>query len=373
MKVEVITEFDDFLNLEGPWNDLLKTSGNDIVFLTHEWFHCWWLGYKQGRKLYILVIKENEKIIGIVPLLLTDDYYRRRLKVKKICFLESGITPRVDFISSAERKADVIRTTIEYLLENNRLWDMAKFNKILSTLDTYNSLNDTLINKSVFFGVTQSLLTPFISTDSDWDSYYADRSRKFRKVMRNKINRIKRQGKFEVQRIRDKDELEKNLPIIFKISKNSWKATEKTSIPNIAEQLVFYKKLTSLGGQRGWINIWLLKCNNKPIAFEYHLRYKGKAYSIRADYDDEYKDLSPGSFLEYNIIRNLFEDPEVIEYDFCGDNYQYTLNWTTTIKEHVDFLIFNATRYSRLLGFTEYKIIPPLRRIKDLNSSRKQL
>jgi len=74
MEVEVITNFSEFLALEGIWNDLLKHSDNDTVFLTHEWFRCWWLGYGDGKQLFILLVKNKGEVIGIAPLILTPGW-----------------------------------------------------------------------------------------------------------------------------------------------------------------------------------------------------------------------------------------------------------------------------------------------------------
>jgi len=244
---------------------------------------------------------------------------------------------------------------------------MAVLRKIVTDSENYKVLRDELSKRSIPFLTQKALQTPFILIDSSWEDYYAARSVKFRKVMRNKINRVKRQGSFNIEKISEKKELEKVLPVLFKISAKSWKSKENLPLSYKEKETAFYKNFTEVGGENGWIDVWLLKINGKPAAFEYHLRYEKKIYSIRADYDEEYRDLSPGSFLEYNIMKSLFENSQIKEFDFCGESYQYTLNWTNTIKSHTTFVIFNnSILFSRVLGFTEGKIVPPLRKLRKV-------
>ena len=95
MHIRRISNYTDFLSLKEDWNKLLKESGNDSIFLRHEWFDCWWRShaetYEDAQNLSILLIEDKGKCIGIIPLKTSRVQYRG-LKVKKLGFLESGLS-----------------------------------------------------------------------------------------------------------------------------------------------------------------------------------------------------------------------------------------------------------------------------------------
>lgn len=165
----------------------------------------------------------------------------------------------------------------------------------------------------------------------------------------------------------------KALPIIFDISKQSWKAGLKQSIADITEYSALLHYFTDEASKKGWINIWLLKDSDEYIAYEYHLNYNEKLYPIGADFDERFRRLSPGSILEYHIIKSLFEDPQVTQYNTCAHNYKYLRNWTDIIEPHVDIEIFNSKALPLFLYSLEYKLLPRLRQVPLFQQAKSHL
>jgi CelD/BcsL family acetyltransferase involved in cellulose biosynthesis len=152
---------------------------------------------------------------------------------------------------------------------------------------------------------------------------------------------------------------------MFEVSSKSWKAREGNSILDDPRAEAFYRNITEQMGKKAMVELWLVRHDGKAIAFEYHLRHQNTAYPIRADYDEEYRHLSPGSVLEYQVIKSLFENPEVYGYNSCGHTYDYLMKWATQTREYVDFQIFNSKAYSRNLFRLESRMIPAVRKARD--------
>ena len=64
MITEEVKDFNEFLNLEEDWNRLLKKSSFNTVFLSHEWFKCWWQAYGKDKQLFIITVTEDKELIG---------------------------------------------------------------------------------------------------------------------------------------------------------------------------------------------------------------------------------------------------------------------------------------------------------------------
>jgi hypothetical protein len=364
MKIEVISTIQGFFSLADQWNSLLKKSSTDRVYLTHEWFHCWWNAFGNDKRPLILLIKEKEQVMGIAPLLVAAVNYRNILKIKEVSFWGNEVTPHIDVICYPGSEQMVIEAIIEYLFKNTVEWDVFKLAKISDNSRTYDILSKILNTRHVTFKIDKSVQSPFLNINTDWETYYTTRTTKFRKGMRNKINRINKQGTCQVEKISDPRKLAEMLPVIYKISNRSWKQQVNACIHSDKKQAVFYRELTEIGGEKGWINLWLLKFNGEYIAFEYHLEYGGIIHVLRGDYDETFKKISPGSCLEFYIIKHHFEQLKKIEYDFCGDNYQYMLNWTDDVRDHISLRMFNKKLVSRTVSIIDCMLIPYLRKTK---------
>jgi hypothetical protein len=117
------------------------------------------------------------------------------------------------------------------------------------------------------------------------------------------------------------------------------------------------------------VELWILYCGDVPVAFEYHLNYHGVTSPIRADFDETYRELSPGAHLEYMILLSLFQASErpVREYNTCADAYSYELRWTSQIRPHKKLWVFKKSCYGSILH-----LIALLRRL-ETRKERKTL
>ncbi len=362
MQIEVVSEYDDFIGLQDMWNNVLSRSRNNVVYLTHEWFQCWWRSFGEGRKLFVLLAKEDGETIGIAPFCLKKTTYRNLVTINEMGFCANGISSCVDFIVVKNREQAIIQLVMEYLLDHRQLWDILRLERICTESPTNGILKTVLDKVKLPSRTTEGARSPCMCTDGEWQTYLARRSRKFRSCMRYKLNRVKRLGDVVIERIEDGKDLNRCLSTIFDVSSKSWKHGVGTSIPQRPDQVTFYKYITESLGEKGWVRIWLLKYQDGCIAFEYQLVYNGIVYPIRADFDEEYHSISPGSFLEYNIINGAFDDPCIRKYDFGGTNYKYKLDWTPLVREHVNVAVFNNRLVSRSLGWTERRLVPALKR-----------
>jgi CelD/BcsL family acetyltransferase involved in cellulose biosynthesis len=359
MQIKVIDNFQDFLNLENSWNRLFEKSSEHRVYLTFDWFRCWWEAFGGDKQLFILTIAEDDDIILISPLCITEDKIRG-FKIKKLSSIANGVSPSWDFIG-AHSNGTPLGLLVEKIFSQKDFWDVVEFQKINKSSMTYNLLSKILEKRD--YGIMESIKSPQIEVNGTWDDFLSKRSVRFRKALRNKINRAEKSGDLNIVKVNKKEDLKEALQDVFLVSSRSWKETQRTSITSSVKAETFYRKATDLMGNKEWVEIWTLKKGDLPIAFEYHIKYKDIVYPIRADYDETYRDLSPGSLLEYTILKDIFTNKTQKVYDSCGHTYKYLLNWSTKLNEYYNFYVFNPNIKSHFLSELEFKLIPFLRKI----------
>ena len=69
MRVIEVNKYSDFLALEEKWQDVLEKCNYYTVFSTWEWLSIWWKHFGKGKRLVLLLAEENDKIVGIAPLM----------------------------------------------------------------------------------------------------------------------------------------------------------------------------------------------------------------------------------------------------------------------------------------------------------------
>jgi len=363
LRLTVVTTIKEFESLRGAWNGLLYNSTSIVIHLTHEWFKSWWESFHQNNDLRIIIISDHDnQLIAIAPFMVTDSSYRG-IHIKKICFMSNGHSPFANFIIKEDKIAESIQAIFSYL-ETFQDWHMIEFRKLNSSDPVYESVLDYLKESKCLYGIKRNIETPFIVIDSDWDTFLRSRSTKFRKVLRNKINRVNKTGDLLIERIEISGSKDDVLQEMLEVSKNSWKRQIGTDLAGNLDSKCFYMKLCDFLGPQGIITLWLLRKGGKAIAFEFHLTYNDTVYPIRADYDESFKSLSPGSILEFNILKALFEEGKVTEYNSCGHTYDYLLNWTDNTRKHYDIEIFSRHFLPHSLHTLEYRILPVLKKLK---------
>jgi hypothetical protein len=358
----IVLNSDNQLNaFQSDWNYLLSQSGFDTVFLTHQWITTLFNCFHKDKLLNIFLLKLNGDLAGIAPLQ-SGKSKLRGLPVREISFIENDEVPRFDFIVRQDySQKDFIKFILNNLLLNSpEPWDIIKLRNVPETSRTIAMMHDFLGGYHFKYITKRSLNSPFIMIDRTWDDYLKLKGQHFRKRMRNTLNRIEKRGAISIVHITSADAFAKYLPHIKKISDKSWLHHEGRDIFGDMRIKNFFIEFSKIAAEAGWLSIWLLLLNDDAIAFEYHLIYGNSVHALRASYDLDYGDFSPGSVLEYNIIKAHFEDytGTPLYYDLCGGKDFYKTRWTDDVKSHYNITIFNRTPYSFFLYHLENSFIP---------------
>src|ERR1044071_4128437 len=71
LRIERVSSYRDFLDLEPEWTRIVQSSRVDHPFLEHAWLRTWWECFGEGSTLQPLFAKSANRVIGIAPLILT--------------------------------------------------------------------------------------------------------------------------------------------------------------------------------------------------------------------------------------------------------------------------------------------------------------
>jgi hypothetical protein len=360
MKLEILRTADDVHKIGSEWNNLLWNSENNKLHFSHEWFLCSYNVFHSGDQLYVIVLRDDSSILrGIAPLVIVRETYRFK-RINKICFPRNNQNPSNDFVFIKGYELECIGIIMDHLC-NFSEWNMVDLHMIDASQSTSLSVQQFINKENIPFGIKPNRTSPYIEIDIGWDDFWKLRSVKFRKSLRNKINKAKKRG-YTVEK-RSFSEIDPNaLADMLAISCKSWKRSIGTDLLTQKENWSFYNKICACFSSSGNVSLYFLNIDNVPVAFEFHLEDQSVVYPIRADYDDNFEQISPGSILEYEIIHLLYEKGDVKEYNSCGHTYQYLMNWTNQARQYINYEIFDKSVPMKSLHLFEYTLLPYARK-----------
>lgn len=362
-QTKIITELSELLSLRQDWTRAWNASSSSRLHYSYEWFLAGMESYHADDRPHVLAVyDQNRTCIGIAPLVVARGVYRG-VNVRKLCFPLNEQSPSNDLILSRGFEDACLDQIADHILQFSD-WDIADLRKLPEDGRTMVSLQKALSRNGVRWGIRENIDSPYIVVQGDWETFWQSRSQKLRKVMRNKLNRAGKNGKVQVEALTIQNADHPVLKEIRQISGKSWKRNIGADLLHDERTWKFYETICGLLGPAGFIKVWLCRNEGQSVAFEFHLEYDGVAYPIRADYDEAYREMSPGSILEYSILKQAFTNSSLREYNSCGHTYTYLMRWTDRTRSYRNIEIFGRGAAMSSLHTFEYHVLPFLRRLK---------
>lgn len=363
--IEVVRDHGRFLELKPEWDLLLARLGDQAsVFLSHYWFDCWWRHFGGEAELHLLVQRREGTVLAIVPLM------RRRFSlygfpVRCLCFPENGNTLQNDLLVGEAERDECLAVLLSYLERNRREWDLIHLYRMPGDSPNLAAVLKLLGAGGLKHHLRSVYASPYLQVAGGWQAFHAGRSARVRKTLRNVRNSLERAARLEVARVATWEEFLEHREAICRIASHSWTEEVGDSLATPANR-AFFEDLAREAASEGALRVWLLLLDGRPVAFEFHLRGFGKQHALRASFDQEFASLSPGAFLEMELLREIYDEPQgVARFDFGGSTDPYKKRWSDQGRELVLLQLFNAEPYSRLCSFYAMSLIPLLRHVRD--------
>lgn len=362
IKAIEISSLDTIHDLEEEWNALLQTAGMDSPFLAHEWFICCLRAYGQGKLPAVIIFREEDRLVGIAPCWRYQDR-ARGVTLRRLGFIQCLDTPYCDIIIDPDYRQAVVKLFAEIILRDGRgQSDIATFDSWSVQSPNLTQLKQFLQMDSAATFLETASLNPYVPLNGDWETFIGSKSQRFRKTYRNVVNRVRRLGNIQVDCLKC-DLSGALLKDVFAVSERGWKHQQGLAMTNSQEVMNFFSRLATVSSERGWLMVWILRLDGAPIAMEFDLVQGGIVSALRSDFDEKYGEYSPGSYLEYEIMQNLFMGG-FLEYNTGPGVNTYKLKWTDAAREYQRLHVFGRTVRGTLYRGIEGMLIPLLKRVR---------
>lgn len=343
------TDEAQFLSSKDDWNALAEATPDSTVFLRHEWCDSAWQWLKQNSTLNVLAIYDSNRLAGVTPLVLR--YKRRRGGTARVLtFLAVPDNQHCDVLAAPADRGRVVEAVAAWLAANKSRWDILDLRYLNHNGDTAAILRAGLDRRGIAHEATPQGDNPTVALAGTWEEYYRRRSRRLKKGNNLIANKLKRTGsRITITRLSAGDDTNpftvKTLEDLIDISSRSWKVQEGISLdfpgPN-----AFIRRITEHAAANRWLSVWLLTIDDKPVASEYQLHYHGHIHALRSDFDEELDELSPGTYLNWKMLEQLFNTDARLYLMGPGNN-AYKQRWAEGSVPIEQFTAFSPSLRGR--------------------------
>jgi CelD/BcsL family acetyltransferase involved in cellulose biosynthesis len=287
------------------WGRLAERAGN--VFATPEWLTTWWKHFgHDDAELRVDAVRDDRDLVGLLPL-----YVWRSRPPRTLRFLGHGPSDVMGPVCAREDRP-VVAAALERSLAHGG-WDVL----LAERLDSAEVLPPALAAREL-----QREPSPALAIDGmEWEKFLASKSSNFRQQVRRRERRLASDHELRFRLTDDPARLDSDLEVLFRLHRERW--GERGSDALSERRAAFHRDFARIALERGWLRLWTLELDGRPVAAWYGLRFAGRELYYQAGRDPAFEKQAVGFVLLAHTIREAMNDG-MREYDFLrgGEGYK---------------------------------------------------
>jgi CelD/BcsL family acetyltransferase involved in cellulose biosynthesis len=357
--VSKIESINDFRDLKSRWDQFVKDKKLHHPFLEHDWFELWFEHFKDKHKLLILILKDEDEMKAMCPLMLTDENIRGFL-VKKIELIGNIYSPIRNILFANQKNKEMKKSAqvlFSFLAAQND-WDIMDLNSLPEEDFEFEMIHDVLrevgLKQKEYFCFHNCYLDNITYSGKE---FFNNRPKVIRKDIPYCQRRLGKMGHLEFKLVDNDTTIDRYMDYYYEVYSNSWQQSEDVG-PS------FHRDLAKLAAHKGTLRLGFLFLDNAPIASQFWLVSNKTAYILKTVYDQKLSKFSPGKILTLQMFMNVIDIDKVAQIDFLYGDDPYKKDWVHNTRARKGILIFNNTIKGRLLAILMLNVLPVV------NSSR---
>lgn len=326
MKYTIHKDFSEINAQE--WNDLLKNSVSDTPFLRYEYQRPWWEhrggGEWKQAELVLVSAREDEKLIGIAPLFISDYDGQSALLLNG----SIEISDYLDLIVRMDDHARFITGLLDFLASDQvragssrpYAWTGLDWYNLPDTSPTLAALKAESIQRGWTHHEEIYRPTPRIALNGDFEEYLGRVEKKQRHEIRRKMRRAEREASERGIRwaISDMKDVETEIDSFLSLMEQDQGKAGFLHEPMRAQM----RAVIRAAHENGWLWLAFLEADGQRIAAALNFDYNNKLWGYNAGVNRDFMDLSPGWVLLSYVLQWCCENKRY-EFDFMRGDEEY--------------------------------------------------
>jgi len=315
MKVERIQDLESLKEQKNRWNELLFSSEQNCLFLTHEWISSWWNCFSEDNSLEILIFKdEKENPVGIAPFM---------TKNKTLRFIASHeVSDYCDVITVNGRRKEFYENLLNYFRINYSDIKKIELMNIKSSSPTLAFLPSLAPEHEFSSSCTETEVAPLLELPSSYEDYMRRLSKKTRHELRRKLRRMESLKGVKTEKITDTKELQSSIKTFIALHKKGGSSKEKFWERKGMSD--FFREITYRFSLQKWVELNFLLYEDRILAGLLDFSYSDQIYFYNVAFDRDFAWYSPGLFLFNHCIKQaISEGKRKVDFLRGREKYKY--------------------------------------------------
>lgn len=339
IRVDVSRDATAFDALEADWRRLEQISRHSSIFLSWDWQRIWWTHYGDRRELRLLVAREDDRVVGLLPLY--QEVYRRLgglLAPRKLRQVGVGGDTAPDDLGAlieSGREREVSDALIRHVMVDLVDWDMLAW----SDLSPDCPLLDALAQQSKDFRVRidrrESDPITYGDLPHEWEDYRRSLSRNRRETMGRKRRKFESQSGALLKVITAPESLDANFDILARLHRKRWEGRADRHAFSTKAYEGFHRDLMHALLPQDKLRLLALDIDGVTFAMLYGLKYRGAFCFFQSGFDPEYAAFSPGDvLLAYSVEQAIKEGCRV--FDMQKGDHDYKRHFFQQSRQNIE-------------------------------------
>jgi CelD/BcsL family acetyltransferase involved in cellulose biosynthesis len=327
LNVRVCRAWEELEELYEGWNSLLRACSTASIFQTPEWLGAWWQAFGANKELLGLVFTDAAENLAGIALFYADQERSLAgspMKVLRLVGAGSGDSDALDFITAPGYEQCCAEAFLSWLA-GNRSWDICA----LETLPQGSLAGQHISRLAQERGwKPRAEASPnfYIPLPPTWQEYLGTLEPGFRPLLTRYPKRLHSRYRVSIERCQRQQDLIPHLQTLFALHQMRWTGRGEPGAFLSAERRDFYSRMAGAFLERGWLEFWLLKLEDKIVAAQFCFRYGNTVSLLQEGFDPQYTPDRVGYALRAHVLQEMIGSGAT-RYDFLGGADAYKLKF----------------------------------------------
>ena len=355
LRVRIVRDLDAFRGLQQAWDDLIADSAHREPIHSWAWFDTWWRHLRRDGELFVLAAEDDAGRLQVIAPFMRE---RRRFGIANLGFASNRLSPDNQILVRHGMPFDAaVAVVLRSLAEHRHAWVKAKLANVPAGCDLPRAMALTAGGCGIRLHESMGYQSAYIDLGGTFADYLHRQFGKSRlRGIKQKVRQLTELPGYELQSFERPEDMPRALALAFQVSEGSWKKEEGTDMGGADDLRAFYEEISQRLARRGEVRIRIAMLDGVPIAVHYYLVAGDEVYLIVNDFDERYKQRSPGTVLLFQSIEALFAERRFRKLCFSGYLFDYKKIWASGTDPHINVEMFNARYYSRLIAWVKMNL-----------------
>jgi CelD/BcsL family acetyltransferase involved in cellulose biosynthesis len=329
LEISEVTSSAELFALREEWQKLVSCSAAPTPFQTWEWLSTWWEHYPSG-KLWILLAREGQALVGILPLCIASYY---GLPLRRVRFMGAPLSDYQEMLALPERAAACRDAFLAHIQKERRRWDLLD----LADVRQESAFSSPTAVPGLHIETHLHRLCPYIPLAENWETF----SRTLGKNLRANIGRRRRQLDRDFALTFDtatEETLPQAMEELFALHNGRWRRRALRGALEGARKQRFHHALSKQLLRRGWLRLHRLRLDGKTRAAFYCFESGGRVYYYLSGFDEALRKYSPGMVLMSQAVMDAMADRKS-EFDLLRGDETYKYEWKARDRKTLRLII----------------------------------